>query len=444
MIKVTFMGAGSTMFAKNVLGDMMRTPSLRDVHIALYDIDSKRLKQSKLIINALNNDINNSRAKITAHLGTANRLKALKGANYVINAIQAGGYDPATITDFEVPRKYGLRQTIGDTIGIGGIFRGLRTIPVVLDFAKDIEKVCPDAWFLNYTNPMSILTGALLKTTHVKTVGLCHSVQICVPDLLKLLKIKTSVKELKWKIAGINHMAWLLEITRAGKDFYPVIKRKASKLNLEARKKNAKKHNDMVRLEIMRHFGYYITESSEHNAEYTPYWIKSQFPELIDEFNVPLDEYPRRCRQQIKDWDEQFKKLSTSKISHKRTLEYASYVIEAMETNKPRAINGNVENNGLITNLPSDAIVEVPCLVDCNGVHGTFVGKLPTQCAALNQTNINVHSMTIEAAVTHKKEAVYQAAMLDPHTSSELPLDKIRRLCDDMINASQGMLPKYK
>ena len=239
-------------------------------------------------------------------------------------------------------------------------------------------------------------------------------------------------------------MAWLLEITHLNKDLYPDIKKEASKLNIQARKKGAKKHSDMVRLEMMRHFGYYVTESSEHNAEYTPYWIKSQFPELIEEFNIPLDEYPKTCVRLIKQWEGQFKELSNHQISHIKTIEYASGIINAIQTGKPYSINGNILNNNLITNLPSDSIVEVPCLVDCNGIHGSFVGKLPTQCAALNQTNINVHSMVIEAATKKRKEALYQAAMLDPHTSSELILDKIRQLCDEMIKAHGDVLPKYK
>ena len=401
--KITFMGAGSSIFAKNILGDCMLTPSLQNSHIALYDIDRKRLKESALMLQSLNKNINKSRAKITPHLGISNRRTALKDADYVINAIQIGGYKPSTVIDFEIPKKYGLKQTIGDTLGIGGIFRALRTIPVMLDFARDIEDFCPDALLINYTNPLATLTAFMLRATNVRTVGLCHSVQDCVPSLLKMLKMGNSVKKVQWKIAGINHMSWLLEITDDGKDLYPEIKRRATKLNRESRKKDAKKHIDMVRLEMMRHFGYYITESSEHTAEYSPYWIKSQYPELIDEFNIPLDEYPRRCVQQIKDWEQQREQL-----------------------------------------VPALAVVEIPCLVDRNGVQGCFVGELPTQCAALNLTNINVQFMIIEAALSGRKEAIYQAAMLDPHTGSELVLDDIKRLCDDLIKAHGDILPKYK
>ncbi len=445
MAKITFMGAGSIIFAKSVLGDCMLTDSLHDAHIALYDIDPVRLKESKLMLDTLNANINQNRATITVHLGPANRKEALRKADYIVNAIQVGGYKPSTVIDFEIPKKYGLRLTIGDTLGIGGIFRALRTIPVLFDFARDIETVCPDAWFLNYANPMAILTGAMLRLTGVKTVGLCHSVQICAETLLREVGLLDSVKKLQWKIAGINHMAWLLEICDSGKDLYPEIKKRAAKLNAQARNKGGKKHGDMVRLEMMRHFGYYITESSEHNAEYTPYWIKSKYPQLIKEFNIPLDEYPRRCINQIKGWKTQRDAIvHNRKLNHNRTYEYCSYIMDAMETDRPFRFGGNVLNNGLITNLPSNAIVEVPCLADRNGVQGCHVGALPEQCAALNRTNINVQLMTIEAARTLKKEAVYQAAYLDPHTAAELSLDQIRNMCDDLFKAHGKMLPKFK
>jgi alpha-galactosidase len=445
MPKITFMGAGSTIFAKRILGDSLVTPALWDCLISLYDIDPARLSESKMMLDNLNENINGGRAKITAHLGPASRKAALKGADYVVNAINVGGYKPSTVIDFEIPKKYGLRQTIADTMGIGGVFRALRTIPVMLDFARDIEKVCPKAWFLNYTNPMAIITGAMLRGTAVKTVGLCHSVQDCASDLLKIAGMEQSVKKLQHKIAGINHMAWLLEITDDGKDLYPEIKKRTQELNLAARQKGAKKHEDMVRLEIMRHFGYYVTESSHHTAEYSPYWIKSGYPELIEEFNIPLDLYPGICVRQIEGWQRQRDELvNNKKLSHERTKEYGSYIMEAMETNQPACVNGNIINKGFITNLPANAVVEVPSLVDRNGVQGCFVGALPTQCAALNMTNINMQLMTVEAALTCKREAVYQAAMLDPHTAAELSLDRIRQLCDDMFEAHGDILPKFK
>jgi alpha-galactosidase len=445
MPKIAFMGAGSTVFAKSVLGDSMLTPALQDSHIALYDIDADRLSESKLMLDNLNANINQNRSTITAHLGVRNRKKALEGANYVINAIQVGGYEPSTVIDFEVPKKYALRQTIGDTLGIGGIFRALRTIPVMLDFARDMESVCPDAWMLNYTNPMAMITGAMLRGSAVRTVGLCHSVQGCAWWLLKQVGLIDSVKKLQWKIAGINHQGWLLEVTDGGKDLYPQIKRRAAKMNEDARKSGAKKHWDMVRFEVMRHFGYYVTESSEHTAEYMPYWIKAMHPELIEEFNIPLDEYPRRCVAQIEGWKKQRDEIvNNRKLDHKRTSEYGSYIMEAMETDVPIQIGGNVMNAGLITNLPAKACVEVPCLVDRNGVQGCHVGDLPEQCAAMNRTNINVQILTIEAALTRKKDFIYQAAMMDPHTAGELTLDEIRALCDDLIEAHGKMLPKYR
>lgn len=443
MAKITFIGAGSTIFAKNVLGDCMLTEALRDSEIALYDIDEERLMESKLMLDNINKNMNEGRAKIETYLGVEERKSALRDAKYIINAIQVGGYEPSTVIDFEIPKKYGLKQTIGDTLGIGGIFRALRTIPVLFDIAEDINEVCPNAWFLNYTNPMAILTGALLKKG-IKTVGLCHSVQKCAEEILTGVDMYDNVKDLQWKIGGINHQAWLLEITDEEKDIYPEIKKRAQEKNQKARIAGNEKHGDMVRFEIMKHFGYYTTESSEHNAEYTPYWIKNKYPELIEEFNIPLDEYPRRCVKQIADWKRQKEELiNNQNISHSRSHEYGSYIIEAMETDIPTRIAGNVLNDRLITNLPSEAIVEVPCLVDKNGVQPIYFGKLPEQCAALNITNINVQLLTLEAAITLKKEHIYQAAMLDPHTSAELSLDEIKNLCDDLIKAHGDMLPKY-
>jgi alpha-galactosidase len=444
MTKITFMGAGSTVFVKNILGDCMLTEALRDAHFALYDIDGERLAESQMLMENLNRNINANRAKITTHLGIPNRREALAGAKFVVNAIQVGGYEPSTVIDFEVPKKYGLRQTIGDTLGIGGIFRALRTIPVCLDFAHDMESVCPEAWFLNYVNPMAMVTGGMLHGSSIRTVGLCHSVQGCAEWLLKGLGMWEEVKKLQWKIAGINHQGWLLEITDDGQDLYPEIKKRAAEKNQFCRQPEGFKHWDMVRYEIMRHFGYYVTESSEHTAEYMPYWIKSQYPGLIEEFNIPLDEYPRRCINQIADWKQQSQNLvHNQNLTHQRTGEYGSYIIEAIETDKPYRIGGNVLNTGLITNLPSKAVVEVTCLVDRNGVQGCYVGDLPEQLAGLNRTNINVQLLAVEAALTHQREAVYHAAMLDPHTSSELTLDQIRSLCDDLF-AAHGMDDLYK
>ena len=430
-MKITFMGAGSTVFAKNVLGDVLTTESLcEDLTIALYDIDPARLEESYSLIDLLNKKYNKGKASVEKFLGVENRKEALHGAKFVVNAIQVGGYEPCTVIDFEIPKKYGLRQTIADTLGIGGIFRGLRTIKVMDEFATDMEEVCPDALLLNYTNPMSILTGYMLRYTGVKTVGLCHSVQVCTENLLKSIDM-TDVKIGRELIAGINHMGWLLEIyDKDGNDLYPEIRRRAAAINAE------KKHNDMVRFDYIDKFGFYCTESSEHNAEYNPFYIKSKYPELIDRFNIPLDEYPRRCINQIKGWEDQKKQIfSNEGIEHTRSREYASRIMEAVVTDTPYKIGGNVLNNGFIENLPSDACVEVPCLVDGGGVHGTYVGRLPVQCAAMNMTNINCQLLTIEAAVTKKKEHVYQAAMLDPHTAAELSIDDIISMCDELIKA---------
>ncbi|MCM3699590.1 alpha-glucosidase/alpha-galactosidase [Paenibacillus macerans] len=432
MSKITFIGAGSTVFAKNVLGDCMQTPALQGFELALYDIDHERLRDSENMLNNLKRS-SGSTCVVKAY---SDRKEALRGAKYVINAIQVGGYDPCTITDFEIPKKYGLRQTIADTVGIGGIFRNLRTIPVMLEFAADIREVCPDALFLNYTNPMAVLTNVMNTYGQVRTVGLCHSVQACIPDLFKSLEMdKTGVQA---KIAGINHMAWLLEVTRDGVDLYPEIKRRAAE-------KQKQPHKDMVRFEMMLKFGYYITESSEHNAEYHPYFIKRNYPELIDRFQIPLDEYPRRCVSQIANWEKMREELvNNTELKHERSHEYASYIMEAIETDVPFKIGGNVMNTGLIPNLPKEACVEVPCLVDASGITPTYVGDLPPQCAALNRTNINTQLLTIEAAITGKKEHIYHAAMLDPHTSAELSMDDIIALCDDLIEAHGDWLPAYR
>ncbi|RQN11596.1 alpha-glucosidase/alpha-galactosidase [Clostridium butyricum] len=440
MMKITFMGAGSTVFAKNVLGDCMCTEALRDSEIALYDIDETRLKESKIILSAINKNINNSRAKINCYLGTKNRKDALRNANFVVNAIQVGGYDPCTITDFEIPKKYGLKQTIGDTLGIGGIMRGLRTIPVMADFARDMEEVCPNTLFLNYTNPMSILTGYMQRFTNIKTIGLCHSVQVCSENLLKALNMENKLDGRKELIAGINHMAWLLEIyDRDGNDLYPEIKNRAQQKNA------SEKHDDMVRYEYIKHLGYYCTESSEHNSEYNPFFIKSKYPELIEKFNIPLYEYPRRCVEQIERWEKEKENiLQNGEVSHTRSKEYASYIMESIVTNTPYKIGGNVLNTGLIDNIPKEACVEVPCLVDAMGIHPTHVGTLPTQLAAMNMSNINVQLLTIEAAVTKDKQKIYQATMMDPHTSSELSIDDIIKMCDELIAAHGDFMKYYK
>lgn len=438
-MKITFMGAGSTVFARSVIGDCMCAEALRDSTFALYDIDAKRLEESRVILEAMR-VTKGGYGKIECYLGVEQRKDALRGADFVVNAIQVGLYDPCTIIDFEVPKKYGLRQTIGDTLGIGGIMRALRTIPVMHDFAMDMAEVCPDALFLNYTNPMAMLSGYMQRYTPIKTVGLCHSVQVCSRDLLYDLDMGDRVDGRKELIAGINHMAWLLEIKdKYGNDLYPEIK---SRIDAKIADPD---YCNKVRLEYIKHFGYYCTESSEHNAEYNMFYIKSKYPELIERYNIPLDEYPRRCVNQIEGWKKEYEELLQNGVKeHERSNEYASRIMESIVTGAPYKIGGNVLNTGhLITNLPENACVEVPCLVDGYGVHPCHVGALPVQCAAMNMTNINVQLLTIEAAATRKKEHIYQAAMLDPHTGSELDIDTIKKMVDDLIEAHGDYLPKY-
>ena len=385
-MKITFMGAGSTVFARNVIGDCLCAESLRDSVFALYDIDGKRLEESRVILEAIRKD-KGGYGKIECYLGTENRKEALRGASFVINAIQVGGYDPCTITDFEIPKKYGLQQTIADTLGIGGIMRALRTIPVMEDFAHDMEEVCPDAILLNYTNPMAMLSGYIQRYTGVKTVGLCHSVQVCVESLLNEVGMTDKLEGHRSKIAGINHMAWLLDVRdKNGVDLYPEIKKR-----IDARIEAPDCYNK-VRLEYIKNFGYYCTESSEHNAEYNMFYIKSKYPELIEKYNIPLDEYPRRCINQIAAWKEDYKNMCENGVKeHNRSREYASYIMESVVTNTQYEIGGNVLNTGhIITNLPEEACVEVPCLVNGNGITPCHVGALPVQCAAMNMTNINV------------------------------------------------------
>ena len=435
-MKITFLGAGSTIFAKNVLGDCLLAENLPSFEIALLDIDEERLDESFVLISALR-DKYKPTVTVKKYLAKDEKQMedAFTGASYVINAIQVGGYEPCTVTDFEIPKKYGLRQTIGDTLGIGGIFRGLRTIPVMKKYADLMEKVCPNALFLNYTNPMSILSGYMQQYTKVKTVGLCHSCQVVVSSLKEWLSMP-ELENAKFTLAGINHMCWLLSLTdKDGNDLYPALKEKFNEVRPQ---------NDLVRLEMMNRFGYYNTESSEHTSEYHPYFIKKDHPELIEKFNIPLDEYPRRCINQIRDWKELRKKIMLPEnVVHERSREYGSRIIEACETGTPLKIYGNVMNNGLITNLPANACVEVPIMVDENGLNPCVVGDIPDQLAGLNMTHIAVHNMTIKAAVTLEKKYIYMAAYLVPHTRDQLTFDEIKNLCDDLIEAHGDWLPKF-
>ncbi len=441
MLKITFLGAGSTIFARNVLGDVMASPVLQECEIALYDIDPVRLDESFRILSTINQNINAGRAVLKTYLGVENRKDALRGATFVVNAIQVGGYEPCTVIDFEIPKKYGLRQTIADTLGVGGIMRALRTIPVMEDFARDMEEVCPDALLMNYTNPMGMLTGYIARYTGANIIGLCHSVQVCSQRLLDQLGMSEKLEGHKELIAGINHMGWLLKIQdKHGNDLYPEIKRRAKEQNA------TQIHKDMVRFDYMDKLGYYCTESSEHNAEYNPFYIKSKYPELIEKFNIPLDEYPRRCVTQIEEWKkESAELLGNTELGHQRSREYASHIMDAMVTNVPYEIGGNVLNTGhLIEDFPEQACVEVPCMVNATGIHPTYVGSLPPVLAAMNMTNLNVQLLTIEAARTRKKEDILRAVMMDPHTQAELSIDDMAKMVDELIEAHGPYMAMYR
>ena len=319
------------------------------------------------------------------------------------------------------------------TVFVRGMSAHFATFIAFAVYVCGMEEVCPNAWFLNYTNPMAMLTGYMQRYTRIKTIGLCHSVQGCSRGLLESLDMKDKLEGRREKIAGINHMGWLLEITdKDGNDLYPEIRRRAKEKNASG------KHWDMVRYDYIDKLGYYCTESSEHNAEYNPFYIKAGREDLIEKFNIPLDEYPRRCVNQIANWQKQYEELmSGGKVEHKRSQEYASYIMEAIYTDKPYKIGGNVLNRGLIPNLPYDACVEVPCLVDGAGINPTYVGPLPTQLAAMNSSNIYCQMLTIEAAHTMDKTKIYQAAMMDPHTGAQLSTDEIVAMCDELFEAHE-------
>lgn len=433
MPKITFIGAGSTVFAKNLLGDILSYPELKDAEIALFDIDKERLATSKIMAGHLAKAAG-AKPKITA---TLNRKSALDGADYAISMFQVGGYKPSTVIDFEVPKKHGLRQTIADTLGIGGIMRALRTIPVFLSIAKDMEQVCPNVTFLQYVNPMAMNCWALSRATSIKTVGLCHSVQGTAEQLAH--DIGVPLEGINYICAGINHMAFYLRFEKDGKDLYPKIK--------EVLTKGRQPDWNLVRYEVFKRFGYFVTESSEHFAEYTPWFIKRDQPETIEKFNVPLDEYITRCENQIAKWHKMKAQFERGEgLEHTRSHEYGSGIIHAMHTGQQRVIYGNVPNTGLIDNLPAGCCVEVPVLVDKSGLQPTRIGTLPPQLAAMMMTNVNVQSLVVEAALTGKREHIYHAAYLDPHTAAELNLEQITALVDDLLDAhgKTGLMPKYK
>jgi alpha-galactosidase len=428
MAKITFIGAGSTVFARNLLGDILSYDELAGSEIALFDIDAERLATSELVARRVAETLG-ADTKIET---TTDRRAALDGADYAINMIQVGGYEPGTVTDFEVPKRFGLRQTIADTLGIGGIMRGLRTIPVLLDICADMEDLCPDVWFLNYTNPMAINCRAISRAGRIRTVGLCHSVQGTAFELS--LDLGIPYREIDYLAAGINHMAFYLRFERDGEDLYPQLRALAESGRVP--------DGNRVRYEVLRHLGYFVTESSEHFAEYVPWFIKRDRADLIERFNIPLDEYPRRCVEQIAGWEAERERLERGDAMEvQRSFEYAATIIRSIETGKPRVVYGNVPNHGLIDDLPAGCTVEVPCLVDGNGVQPTNIGALPPQLAALIRTNVNVQELTVEAALTGKREHVYHAAMLDPHTAAELDLDQIHDLVDALLAEHGDWVP---
>jgi alpha-galactosidase len=432
MAKITFLGAGSTVFARNLMGDILRFPELAGSTLTLFDIDPDRLRTSEIVAHHIAAQLG-ACPKIEASL---DRRAALDGADYAINMIQVAGYRPGTVIDFEIPKKYGLRQTIADTLGIGGIMRGLRTIPVMLDMCRDMEAVCPDVVFLNYTNPMAILTWAMNRGTKIRTYGLCHSVQHTAEEIAA--DIAVPAEEISYFCAGINHMAFYLKFERDGQDLYPLIRKVIEEGRVPA--------GNRVRYDLFTRLGYFVTESSEHFSEYVPWFIKRDRPDLIEKYNIPLDEYPRRCENLLADWDAMRKSLEDGEHGYEvsQSVEYAPQMIHSLETGVPRVVNANVMNAGLIDNLPRGCCVEVPCLVDKMGIQPVKVGALPPQLAALIQINVNVQSLTVEAALTLKREHIYQAAMLDPHTAAELSLDEIWSLVDDLIAAHGGWLPEYR
>ncbi len=435
MPKIAFIGAGSTVFAKNLIGDILSFPELADSTISLFDIDPDRLHTSQIVARKVADalDVNPT---IEA---SADRRQALEGADYAIAMFQIAGYKPGTAVDFEIPKRYGLRQTIADTLGVGGIMRGLRTIPVMLDLASDMEELCPEATLLNYVNPMAILSWALNRASPIRNVGLCHSVQGTAEQLAR--DIKVPIEEINYICAGINHMAFYLQFERktehGPQDLYPLIRGVIEEDRVPAWNR--------VRYDMMQRLGYFVTESSEHFAEYVPWYIKRDRPDLIERFHIPLDEYITRCENQIAGWEQlrEFFENEDMPLAAERTHEYGAYIIHSLETGQPRVIYGNVDNRGLIENLPEGCAVEVPCLVDANGIQPTHIGSLPPQLAALMLTNINVQALTVEAAITHKREHIYHAAMMDPHTAAELDLEQIWSLVDDLIDEHGEWLPDY-
>ena len=442
--KITFIGAGSAVFMRNIVADILHRDALRDAHVALMDIDATRLAESEAIAKRMIATLG-AGATVTAH---TDRREALDGADFVIVAFQIGGYDPCTVTDFEIPKKAGLRQTIADTLGVGGIMRGLRTVPHLWAICADMMEVCPDATLLQYVNPMAINTWAIARRfPAIRQVGLCHSVQGTAEELARDLDIPAA--SVRYECAGINHIAFMLKFEQqmpdgTRRDLYPDLHRayaegRAPKPNLM----NPRCPN-IVRYEMMTRLGYFVTESSEHFAEYTPWFIKRDRPDLIERFRIPLDEYPARCVEQIEGWKAERARLEAGEeMGLKESHEYASEIVNSIWTGVPSVIHGNVPNQGLIENLPYGCAVEVACLVDGNGVQPTRAGRLPPQLAAIMQSNVSVQELVVEALMTEDPQYIYHAAMMDPHTAAELDLDQIWALVDELRTAHGDWLPAW-
>ena len=442
--KIAFIGAGSTVFMKNIIGDCLHFPRLAQAQIALMDIDPVRLEDSRLVAQKMIEAMG-AKAKITCY---QSQRAALEGADFIIVAFQIGGYKPCTITDFDLPKSYGLEQTIGDTLGIGGIMRGLRTVPHLWSVCEDMRAVCPNATLLQYVNPMAINTWAIsARFPDIKQVGLCHSVQGTAEELARDLDL--AVEDLRYRAAGINHMAFYLELAAKQKDgsygdLYPALQQGYDTGHLPTTTGNNPRCHNYVRYEVMKHFGYFVTESSEHFAEYVPWFIKSHRPDLIDTFKIPLDEYPKRCEEQITDWGQQARTYrNAAKIEVTQSHEYAAQIMNALQGGTACTIYGNVANNGLISQLPESAAVEVACHVDSTGLNPQPVHDIPPQLVAMMRTNVNVQELTVQALLTENRDHIYHAAMLDPRTAAELDLGQIRRLVDDLLTAHDDWLPNW-
>lgn len=443
MPKITFIGAGSTIFLRHLLGDSLLMPSLSNAEIALMDIDEQRLAESELVARRVVETLK-AGACVTA---TTSRREALDGADFVIVSVQIGGYKPCTVTDFEIPKKYGLRQTIADTLGIGGIMRGLRTVPFLWDLCADMEELCPDAVMLQYVNPMAINCWAIRERfPNIRTVGLCHSVPNTLFELTHDLDIPMA--DVRYRVAGINHVAFFLNFEQrvdgGWRDLYPELRRQYAEGLIPKENPVRPRCPNLVRYEMMNQLGYFLTESSEHFAEYCPWFIKDGREDLIESYGIPLDEYPTRCEEQITEWQDHFARLKGGEAMEiESSNEYAAVIMNAMVTGDPATIYGNVTNDGAISNLPDDCIVEVPCMVDSNGIQPTGIGALPPQLAAMMKTNINVQELTVAALTEENREHIFHAAMFDPHTAAELDVRQIRAMTEEMLAAHRDWLPGW-